>query len=216
MCGGSTAKKVEKKAAEAKPKAEKVEKPKEKKEEKPKEATKPKPKDDDEEEPAEEDEAPKKKNPLDLLPKSSLDLDAWKRQYSNEPNYEVSFKWFWENFDAEGYSIWFSDYLYNDENKVLFMTSNSIRGFFQRMEALHKYAFGTMLICNEKAPFDVTGCWMFRGTELPEALRIVDDFEYYKWTKADTSDPAVRSKINQYWSGAIPGVHVDEDWKVFK
>jgi elongation factor 1-gamma len=215
MCEeAAAAKKVEAKPKEEKPKAEP--KPKAEKVEKPKEAPKPKPKDEEEEEPLDGDEAPKKKNPLDLLPKSKLDFDAWKRQYSNEPNYDVSMKWLWENYDPEGYSIYFCDYLYNNENKVLFMTSNAIRGFFQRLENMHKYAFGSMLMCNDKPPFDIVGCWMFRGNDIPAELRACDDYEYYKWTKADTSDEATRTKIGQMWSGIVPGVHVDEDWKVFK
>lgn len=69
--------------------------PKEKKESKPaqvaaavKEKVAPKPKaqepadDDDDEEPTVQEE-PKPKNPLDLLPKSTLNLEDWKRAYSN-------------------------------------------------------------------------------------------------------------------------------------
>ena len=30
---------------------------------------------------------------------------------------------FWDMFDPEGYSLWFCDYKYNDENTVSFVTS---------------------------------------------------------------------------------------------
>jgi elongation factor 1-gamma len=40
-------------------------------------------KDDEEEEEEEYDEKPKEKNPLDLLPPSTFNLEAWKRFYSN-------------------------------------------------------------------------------------------------------------------------------------
>jgi len=211
-------------AAEPKPKQEKTEakpkqeKPAEKKPEEKKEAPKKPAKKDDDEEEEEEDEheeKPKGKNPLDNLPKSKLNLEEWKRIYSNSP-YDQSLKWFWENYDAEGYCIYFCDYKYDDENKVLFMTSNAIRGFFQRLENLHKYAFGTMLMLNEQPPFSIKGCWLFRGSEIPPDLKACDDYEYYVWTRADTNDAATRSKIDQFWSGALAGFHVDEDWKVFK
>jgi elongation factor 1-gamma len=72
----------EKKPAEPKPKAEKAEKPKA--EPKPKAEKAPKPKEEDDEEddgiPKEE---PKAKNPLDFLPKSTFNLEDWKRAYSN-------------------------------------------------------------------------------------------------------------------------------------
>jgi elongation factor 1-gamma len=66
---------VQKKAAPAK-----EQKPKETKKEAPKEAPKPKA----DEKPAEEEAPkPKPKNPLDLLPPSTMILDDWKRLYSN-------------------------------------------------------------------------------------------------------------------------------------
>merc|ERR1711942_586328 len=51
---------------------------------------------------------PKKKDPMDALPKGTFDLEEWKRFYSN--NYEdPSIAWFWEHFDHENYSIWRGD-----------------------------------------------------------------------------------------------------------
>ncbi|GAB4850008.1 hypothetical protein Ancab_029307 [Ancistrocladus abbreviatus] len=80
------------------------------------------------EEPAEEEEAPKPKpkNPLDLLPPSKMILDEWKRLYSNtKTNFrEVAIKGFWDMYDLEGYSLWFCDSKYNDENTVSFITLN--------------------------------------------------------------------------------------------
>ena len=52
--------------------------------------------------------APKKeekaKNPLDVLPKSSMVLDDWKREYSNKDTVGPgsACEWLWKNFDAEG------------------------------------------------------------------------------------------------------------------
>merc|ERR1712119_40963 len=57
---------------------------------------------------------PKKKDPLDALPKGSFDLEEWKRFYSNNDE-EPSIAWFWEHFDHENYSIWKGDYKYNEE-----------------------------------------------------------------------------------------------------
>lgn len=87
---------------------------------------------------AEEEEAPKPKakNPLDLLPPSPMVLDDWKRLYSNtKSNFrEVAIKGFWDMYDPEGYSLWFCDYKYNDENMVSFVTLNKVGGFLQRMD----------------------------------------------------------------------------------
>ncbi|XP_022929411.1 elongation factor 1-gamma [Cucurbita moschata] len=172
-------------AAAAKPKPE----PK-KQEEKPKAA------------PAAEEEAPKPKakNPLDLLPPSKMILDEWKRLYSNtKTNFrEVAIKGFWDMYDPEGYSLWFCDYKYNDENTVSFVTLNKVSGFLQRMDLARKYAFGKMLVIGSEAPFKVKGLWLFRGQEIPQF--VIDecyDMELYEWKKVDISDEAQKERVNQ-------------------
>lgn len=42
------------------------------------------------------------------------------------------------------------DYKYNEECKVLFMTSNLIAGFIQRTEEIRKWLFGTLTIRGEE------------------------------------------------------------------
>lgn len=150
----------------------------------------------------EEEEAPKPKpkNPLDLLPPSKMILDEWKRLYSNtKTNFrEVAIKGFWDMYDPEGYSLWFCDYKYNDENTVSFVTLNKVGGFLQRMDLARKYAFGKMLVIGSEAPFKVKGLWLFRGQELPQF--IIDecyDMELYEWKKVDISDEAQKERVNQ-------------------
>ncbi|CAL5329819.1 unnamed protein product [Camellia sinensis] len=180
----------------------------------PKEAAKPKPKDEPKKEakkePAkpkeeageEEEEAPKPKpkNSLDLLPPSKMILDEWKRLYSNtKTNFrEVAIKGFWDMYDPEGYSLWFCDYKYNDENTVSFVTMNKVGGFLQRMDLARKYAFGKMLVIGAEAPFKVKGLWLFRGQEIPQF--VIDecyDMELYDWRKVDLTDEAQKERVNQ-------------------
>ena len=71
-------------------------------------------------------------------------------------------------YDPEGYSLWFCDYKYNDENTVSFVTLNKVGGFLQRMDLARKYAFGKMLVIGSQAPFKVKGLWLFRGQEIPQ------------------------------------------------
>ncbi|CAG8557345.1 3841_t:CDS:1, partial [Gigaspora rosea] len=55
-----------------------------------------------------------------LLPPSKLNLDEWKRFYSNHNKRPDAINWFWDHYDSEGYSIWRVDYKYNDElTKIL-------------------------------------------------------------------------------------------------
>ncbi|KAJ8759529.1 hypothetical protein K2173_007146 [Erythroxylum novogranatense] len=170
---------------------------KEAKKESKKEAAKPK-----EPEAGDEEEAPKPKpkNPLDLLPPSKMILDEWKRLYSNtKTNFrEVAIKGFWDMYDPEGYSLWFCDYKYNDENTVSFVTLNKVGGFLQRMDLARKYAFGKMLVIGSEPPFKVKGLWLFRGPEIPQF--VIDecyDMELYEWKKVDISDEAQKERVNQ-------------------
>ncbi|XP_052205632.1 elongation factor 1-gamma-like [Diospyros lotus] len=184
-----------------------------KKPSKPKEAAKSKPKEEPKKEvkkeaaqPAaeagEEEEAPKPKpkNPLDLLPPSKMILDEWKRLYSNtKTNFrEVAIKGFWDMYDPEGYSLWFCDYKYNDENTVSFVTMNKVGGFLQRMDLARKYAFGKMLVIGSGPPFKVRGLWLFRGQEIPQfVLDECYDMELYDWRKVDIADEAQKERVNQ-------------------
>ncbi|PON59775.1 S-crystallin [Trema orientale] len=151
---------------------------------------------------AEEEEAPKPKprNPLDLLPPSKMILDEWKRLYSNtKTNFrEVAIKGFWDMYDPEGYSLWFCDYKYNEENTVSFVTLNKVGGFLQRMDLARKYAFGKMLVIGSEPPFKVKGLWLFRGQQIPQF--VIDecyDMELYEWHKVDISDEAQKERVNQ-------------------
>ncbi|GLT85754.1 hypothetical protein SLE2022_039320 [Rubroshorea leprosula] len=176
----------------------------------PKESAKPKPKEEPKKEakketpkPAEEEEEapkPKPKNPLDLLPPSKMVLDDWKRLYSNtKTNFrEVAIKGFWDMYDPEGYSLWFCDYKYNDENTVSFVTLNKVSGFLQRMDLARKYAFGKMLVIGSEPPFKVKGLWLFRGQEIPQfVLDECYDMELYDWKKVDFADEAQKERVSQ-------------------
>ncbi|XP_048231783.1 elongation factor 1-gamma [Ricinus communis] len=197
------------KQTESVPPVESAKKPAHPKESKPKPKDEPKKEAKKEKEPAkpkesaeEEEEAPKPKpkNPLDLLPPSKMILDEWKRLYSNtKTNFrEVAIKGFWDMYDPEGYSLWFCDYKYNDENTVSFVTLNKVGGFLQRMDLARKYAFGKMLVIGSNPPYKVKGLWLFRGQEIPQF--VIDecyDMELYDWKKVDLSDEAQKERVNQ-------------------
>ena len=101
-------------------------------------------------------------------------------------------------YDPEGYSLWFCDYKYNDENTVSFVTLNKVSGFLQRMDLARKYAFGKMLVIGSEAPFKVKGLWLFRGQEIPQfVMDECYDMELYEWKKVDISDEAQKERVNQ-------------------
>merc|ERR1711909_240401 len=157
------------KKKEAKPKAEPAKK---KEPEKKKEAE---PALDDSGIPAE----PKKKDPMDALPKGTFDLEEWKRFYSNNEE-DDSIKWFWEHFDHENYSIWQGDYKFNDELTMIFMSC---------------------ILIGENNNSSISGIWVFKGHEL--AFDLCEDWAIdspsYQWTKLDSKSEECKKLVTQYW-----------------
>jgi len=162
--------------------------------EKPKKVEKPKKKEPEPEEEEEEDlvprEEPKAKHPLDSLPKSTFNLEDWKRAYSNKetkgPGGAV--EWFYENFDKEGFSVWRCDFKYNNELTLVFMSSNQIGGFFNRLEASRKYLFGSLGVLGESNNSVITGVFITRGDDIKFSVDCAPDWESYEYKKLDLAN----------------------------
>jgi elongation factor 1-gamma len=194
---------TEEKKKEEKPATKKEEKPAAKKEEKPA------PKKEAKEDEGEEQSAEKKeKNPLDLLPPSEFNLFDFKTLFVNAPNKQEALDYFWKNFDANGYSIWFIQYEKAEgEGKVLFLTNNLMNGFIQRLEHFRKYAFGVHGVYGEEPNLEIRGVWVWRGVGIPHEITDLDSYEYHKFTQLHANNENDRKKVNEYWSN----LNEDED-----
>lgn len=102
---------------------------------------------------------------VDGLPASSFNLIDWKVFYSNNEEKD-SIKYFFEKFDAEGWSLWKADYLYNDELSQIFMSSNLIGGMFQRLDKFRKYCFASMGVFGSVGNSKIGGVFLMRGQDL--------------------------------------------------
>jgi len=160
----------------------------------------------------------KKKDEFAELPKTNFDLEEWKRIYSNQDTKTEAMPWFWKNYDAAGWSLWWSDYKYNDECEKLFMTSNLIGGYCQRLDRLRKYGFGNLLIFGEEPKLEVSCVWLFRGTKVPQVMKDCDDSENYTWKQVNVEDPKEKALVGDYfaWEGDFGGKVFKDNGKVFK
>merc|ERR1712014_284251 len=142
---------------------------------------------------------PKAKDPLAALPKGTFDLEEWKRFYSNNDE-DDSIKWFWEHFDAEHYSIWRSDYKFNNELTMVFMSCNLVGGMFQRLEKMKKNAFASAILFGENNNPSISGIWVWKGQDL--AFDLCEDWAIdsgsYDWKKLDPKTEC-KNLITQYW-----------------
>lgn len=115
--------------------------------------------------------AAKKKNPLDLLPPTTFDLDAFKREFLNTKEKKASLDNLWKNWDAEGWSIWYAYYQKSgDQGKISFKTCNLKSNFLQKLDKFRKYSFSTFGVYGAEPNMDVEGVWMWRGKDIPEEV----------------------------------------------
>jgi len=135
---------------------------------------------------------PKVKNPLDDLPKSTFNLEDWKRAYSNKDTRGPggAIEWLYENFDHEGFSIWRVDFKYNEELTLTFMSGNQIGGFFNRLEGSRKYLFGSMGVLGTANDSIISGTFILRGQDAKLVAEAAPDWESYEYKKLDVKDEA--------------------------
>ena len=157
-----------------------------------------------EKKPEEGEEPPKEKkkvNPLDLLPPSKLELETFKRAFSNNKDKEDAMNKFWEIYDPEGYSLWWVEYQnLPTECKILFRTSNSKGMFLQKCDAVRRYAFAVHGVYGVEDDYKIRGCWMFRGTEIPQEMKDNDLYEYLTFRKLDINKPEDKQLVHDYWT----------------
>ncbi|KAL8443661.1 hypothetical protein Emed_006636 [Eimeria media] len=163
---------------------------------------------------------PKPKCDLDLLPPSPLDLNEWKRVYSNTKDLKKdAMPWLWKNFDDKGYCFYYMKYeKLEGECTVAFLTSNQLGGFLQRIDNnFRKYSFGVIDVVGEGSSFDIQGVWLFRGLDIPQMMKDHPSYEYNVWKKLDHNKAEDRKLIEDYFCNddEVEGTHI-ADSKVWK
>jgi len=126
--------------------------------------------------------------------------------------------YFWENLDPAGWSVWRVDYKYNNELKKVFMSSNLIGGFYNRLERARKYAFGSLCVLGEDDNNRIAGYFVIRGDKIPYEVYDAADFDSYNFEKVDHTCSETRAKIADFfaWEGKFDNDDKFADAKVFK
>ena len=105
----------------------------------------------------------------------------------------------------------------------LFNANNLVNGFFQRLDPLRKWGFGSMVVCGASSgpPYNIYGVWMFRGQEIPFEMTDCDDSEVYDWEPVDIKNEAHLEKMDAImaaegkWFEQGPEFEC-QTWKCFK
>lgn len=161
----------------------------------------------------------KKKDPFADMPKSTFNMDEFKRTYSNEDTEKVAIPYFWDKFDKENYSIWYGEYMYPEDLKMVFMSCNLMGGMMQRLDTMRKNAFGSMCLFGENNNSTIGGLWFWKGQGL--AFDLSPDWQIdsasYKWTKLDPNAESTKTMVKEYftWEGKFDGKKFNQG-KIFK
>ena len=102
----------------------------------------------------------------------------------------ISAEWVLFSFDYAGFSVWRVDFKYNEELTQVFMSSNQIGGFFNRLEASRKYLFGSVGVLGTSGDSVISGVLILRGPTAEPVVNVAPDWESYTYTKLDVKDNA--------------------------
>jgi len=129
-----------------------------------------------------------------LLPKSPFNLDDWKREFCNSPDKAATLNELWPKFDHQGWSLWKVHYIkYEGEGVVGYLTSNLKNGHIRNLdEHFRKYCFAVYGVYGEEGNYEIDGIFMWRGTEIPEAWKEHNSYEFFTFTRLDENDPTVQ------------------------
>lgn len=84
--------------------------------------------------------------------------------------------------------MWRCDFKYNEELTLVFMSSNQIGGFFNRLEASRKYLFGSIGVLGETNNSIISGVFITRGDDIKLSVDCAPDWESYEYKKLDLTD----------------------------
>jgi len=104
------------------------------------------------------------------------------------------------SFDYAGFSVWRVDFKYNEELTQVFMSSNQIGGFFNRLEASRKYLFGSVGVLGTSGDSVISGVLILRGPAAEPVVNVAPDWESYAYTKLDVKDNA---EDKTFFEGAL-------------
>lgn len=163
--------------------------------------------------------APKKVKPFSNLPPSPFIMDEFKVAYSNEDTRTVALPYLYEHFDKEGYCLYNVEYKYPEDLQKLFMVSNLLGGFCQRVEGIRNHICGSFLIFGEENNYEIHGVVLLRSKEFPhDVMDEIPDTESYKFTPVDLTNAEQKEFFEDVWAweGKFGGKTFTDAGKVMK
>ena len=84
--------------------------------------------------------------------------------------------------------MWRCDFKYNNELTLVFISSNQIGDFFNRLKASRKYLFGSMgALCGANSSV-ISGVFITRGDDIKLSVDCAPDWESYEYKRLDLTN----------------------------
>ncbi|KAF0980876.1 hypothetical protein FDP41_012664 [Naegleria fowleri] len=136
-----------------------------------------------------------------------MDINEFKRKYSNESDTKAVCDWMFEKISAapEAWSFWQADYKYNDElSGPAWMQANLVEGYFRNLEALHKNCFASALVLAKDSAQRISMIWLVPTQNYPAEFnspeiagsKICEGFDLVKLDPTNETD---KQKIIDYF-----------------
>jgi len=148
---------------------------------------------------------PKVPAPLNTVSEGGINLEVWKREFSNAKSpedYKTAFANFWTQFNTEDYTLWKMVYdKYEGEGTVDYLTTNLMNGFVQACDpAARKTTFGVVNTVGANGDFNFEALFLMRGTDMPEWMQQHRSFDYQFFAKIDASTDEMKQFVQEFWT----------------
>ena len=153
----------------------------------------------------------KENNPLDALPETKFDLEAFKKKFMSNSNLKGAMRDFWKTYDPEGYSLWHIEYKNEPNECITLFRTVIIKGdILLQLKYFKKYCFGVFGVYGQDGDYQISGCLMWRGQEIPDEIKEINCYDKLVIRKLNPKEKRDQQLVHDYWT------HIKENEKVHK
>ena len=143
----------------------------------------------------------KENNPLDALPESKFDLESFKKKFMSNSNLKGAMRDFWKTYDPEGYSLWHIEYKNEPSECITLFRTVIIKGdILLQLKYFKKYCFGTFGVYGQDGDYQISGCLMWRGQEIPDEIKEINCYDKLVIRKLNPKEKRDQQLVHDYWT----------------
>ena len=143
----------------------------------------------------------KENNPLDALPESKFDLESFKKKFMSNSNLKGAMRDFWKTYDPEGYSLWHIEYKNEPNECITLFRTVIIKGdILLQLKYFKKYCFGVFGVYGQDGDYQISGCLMWRGQEIPDEIKEINCYDKLVIRQLNPKEKRDQQLVHDYWT----------------